>query len=84
MECYMFLAQGQKSIPPERLSRVAELIEPWFLFALIWTVGGTCDNDGRNKFDSFVREKTHELEVSDTLSLIQLVIVIWLSAISTY
>ena len=62
---FMFVRrQGHKSIPPDRLSRVEELIEPWFLFALVWTIGGTCDNDGRNKFDSFVREKSFEMKVS--------------------
>ena len=63
----MYLLQGQKQIPAERLNRVEELIEPWFLFALVWTVGGTCDNDGRNKFNKFVRDKSTEVGVSENL-----------------
>eukprot|EP00983_Pelagomonas_calceolata_P088937 1157259-Pelagomonas_calceolata.AAC.14 len=29
----------------------------WFLFCLIWGIGGTLDEDGRKKFDTFMREK---------------------------
>ena len=38
-----------------------QLIEPWFIFALIWSVGATCDGSGRKKFDSFLREKMKEV-----------------------
>ena len=31
------------------------LIEPWFFFALVWSVGGTC-GDGQ-KFDRFLRSR---------------------------
>jgi dynein heavy chain len=31
------------------------LIEPWFIFSLIWSVGATCDNDGRVKFSEWLR-----------------------------
>lgn len=48
--------QGEKPVPEERLSRVGELIDAWFVFSLVWTVGATCDNDGRKKFDAWMRE----------------------------
>lgn len=32
------------------------LIEMWFLFCLIWGIGGPLDEDGRKKFDAFMRE----------------------------
>ncbi|KAF6028263.1 DNAH1 [Bugula neritina] len=47
-------------IPQERLDRIGELIEPWFIFSLLWSVGGTVDNNGRKKFDAFLREKMKE------------------------
>ncbi len=28
----------------------------WFLFSIIWGVGGPLDEDGRKKFDAFMRE----------------------------
>jgi hypothetical protein len=33
----------------------AAAVELWFLFALIWGVGGTLDADGRKRFDGFMR-----------------------------
>lgn len=29
----------------------------WFLFCLIWGIGGTLDEDGRKKFDTYMRDK---------------------------
>jgi dynein heavy chain len=37
---------------PEALAAAVEL---WFLFSLIWGLGGTLDADGRKKFDGFMR-----------------------------
>ena len=48
----------------DRKERVKELIEPWFMFSLVWTVGATTDNDGRKKFDKFIREQSKTLGVS--------------------
>lgn len=56
--------QGEKPITEEQLARLNELIEPWFSFALIWSIGATCDNDGRVKFSEWLREKMAEKKVS--------------------
>lgn len=39
-----------------QLARIPELIEPWFFFSFIWSLGSTTDNDGREKFSDYVRE----------------------------
>ena len=60
-------SKGDKAIPAPRLARVSTLIEPWFMFSLVWTIGGTCDNNGREKFDKFLRSMFQEANVSHTL-----------------
>lgn len=47
--------QGLKKIAPEKLSRIPELIEPWFIFSLIWSVGATGDSVGRSSFSHWLR-----------------------------
>lgn len=48
--------QGKK-ISDKKLAVIERLIEPWYLFSLVWSVGATCDGDSRKKFDVFLREK---------------------------
>jgi len=43
-------------IPPFRLKALAQMIEPWFFFALVWSVGATCDDAGRALFDEWLRQ----------------------------
>lgn len=33
------------------------LLLPWVIFSLIWSIGCTCDNDGRIRFDEWLRDK---------------------------
>ncbi|XP_053845413.1 dynein axonemal heavy chain 1 [Vidua macroura] len=49
--------KGFKTIPREKIARMGELIEPWFIFALIWSVGATGDSLGREAFSSWLRKK---------------------------
>uniref|UniRef100_G1R661 Dynein axonemal heavy chain 1 n=1 Tax=Nomascus leucogenys TaxID=61853 RepID=G1R661_NOMLE len=49
--------EGLKKIPSEKLSRIVELIEPWFIFSLIWSVGATGDSSGRTSFSHWLRLK---------------------------
>ncbi|KAK3096562.1 hypothetical protein FSP39_001310 [Pinctada imbricata] len=65
LDCFFtpFVPQeGDKPIPQERLDRIAELIEPWFLFSLIWSIGATGDNDSWSKFSKWLREKMKKEE----------------------
>ena len=32
------------------------MLEKWFAFALIWTIGASVNEDGRNLFDSAMRD----------------------------
>ena len=60
--------QGE-TIAPEKIKSVGRLIEPWFFFALVWSVGGTCDGDSRQKFDRFLRNKMQQEKVTVVLSV---------------
>eukprot|EP01018_Ginkgo_biloba_P007243 Gb_31254 [translate_table: standard] len=33
-----------------------QAIEPLFVFSLFWSVGASCDSNGREKFDSYIRD----------------------------
>ncbi|XP_054992649.1 dynein axonemal heavy chain 1 [Sorex araneus] len=49
--------EGHRKFPSEKLSRIPELIEPWFIFALVWSVGATSDNYSRLGFSLWLRNK---------------------------
>ncbi|XP_004676628.1 PREDICTED: dynein heavy chain 1, axonemal [Condylura cristata] len=49
--------EGLKKVSPEKLSRIPELIEPWFIFSLIWSVGATGDSNSRSSFNNWLRLK---------------------------
>ncbi|XP_075039903.1 dynein axonemal heavy chain 1 [Mixophyes fleayi] len=60
LECFFqpFIPrEGHKRIPQEKLNRIGELVDSWFFFSLIWSVGITGDSDGRVLFSRFLREK---------------------------
>uniref|UniRef100_A0A8C0VUI2 Dynein axonemal heavy chain 1 n=1 Tax=Cyanistes caeruleus TaxID=156563 RepID=A0A8C0VUI2_CYACU len=56
--------QGFRTIPREKIARMGELIEPWFIFSLIWSVGATGDSPGREAFSSWLRKKMSKERVS--------------------
>ncbi|CAG5113648.1 Oidioi.mRNA.OKI2018_I69.chr2.g7738.t1.cds [Oikopleura dioica] len=47
---------SMKRISPVARKRLDLLAEPWFIFSLIWSIGGTTDSEGRSKFDEFLRK----------------------------
>ncbi|XP_046394196.1 dynein axonemal heavy chain 1-like [Ischnura elegans] len=56
---------GADNKPPPRkpfLDLMPQLITPWFIFSLIWSVGATCDRDGRYIFSDWVRKTMEEYD----------------------
>ena len=41
-----------------------QILEPWFIFAVIWSIGATCYGEGRVKFNTFLRNKMKEVGVA--------------------
>ncbi|XP_068605783.1 dynein axonemal heavy chain 12-like [Brachionichthys hirsutus] len=50
----MVLAEPLKSNPEEKVIRI--WIMAAFAYALVWSIGGSCDSNSREKFSSFVRK----------------------------
>ncbi|GAB1605521.1 dynein axonemal heavy chain 1-like isoform X5 [Argonauta hians] len=50
---------------PEALARLKTLLEPWFFFSLTWSIGATCDHEGRILFSDWLREMMdlYEIEI---------------------
>ncbi|CAM4600221.1 unnamed protein product [Caretta caretta] len=60
LECFFepFIPiEGIRKLPREKTDRLGELIEPWFMFSLIWSVGATGDAQSRVAFSLWLREK---------------------------
>lgn len=65
----VFVSKGEKPIPAERLARLAELIEPWFIFSLVWSVGTTGDHESQIKFSNWMRETMKQEGVRNCIIL---------------
>ncbi|XP_025097584.1 dynein heavy chain 1, axonemal-like [Pomacea canaliculata] len=48
--------EGEKPPKEEILGILPDLIEPWFIFALIWSIGATSDGDSRFAFSDWLRQ----------------------------
>ncbi|KAG8436117.1 hypothetical protein GDO86_007286 [Hymenochirus boettgeri] len=60
LECFFqpFIPQeGHKKFSQEKLNRMVDLIESWFFFSLVWSVGITGDSEGRVLFSTWLRDK---------------------------
>ncbi|XP_046731532.1 dynein axonemal heavy chain 1 [Silurus meridionalis] len=58
LDCFFqpFDPREGKRLPPQ-VGRVGELIEPWFIFSLVWSVGATGDADSCQRFSAWLRDK---------------------------
>jgi len=59
LDCFFepFTPKETETLSAEKINAVPKLLEPWFIFSLIWSVGATCDGDGRRLFSNFLRRK---------------------------
>ncbi|XP_069792874.1 dynein axonemal heavy chain 1 isoform X2 [Narcine bancroftii] len=63
MDCFfqpLVPKEGTGGLPIEKLNLLDDLIEPWFIFSLIWSVGCTGDATSYTMFSNWLRQKMVE------------------------
>uniref|UniRef100_A0A8C4Z8H0 Dynein, axonemal, heavy chain 2 n=1 Tax=Gadus morhua TaxID=8049 RepID=A0A8C4Z8H0_GADMO len=64
---YDALATPDNGVNPADTEHFPHMVELWFLFSLIWSVGASVDEDGRKKMDNFLREIDGTFPTKDTI-----------------
>jgi dynein heavy chain len=60
LDCYLepyLLKEGEPAPTDIMISDLTTCIEPLFVIALVWSVGATCNEDGRKMFDGWLRSE---------------------------
>ncbi|XP_041639844.1 dynein heavy chain 1, axonemal [Cheilinus undulatus] len=63
MDCFFSpfnVKEGDKPPPKKKMDRLKELIEPWFFFSLVWSVGATGDAASCKRFSAWLKNKMAE------------------------
>jgi dynein heavy chain, axonemal len=60
-------ATPENACDPADASSYPTMLENWFLFCLIWGIGGSLDDPGRKAFDSFFREADPRIPTGGTV-----------------
>ena len=50
-------SEADEALSTEDISRLVAGLPSMFLFAVVWSIGATCDNQGRLEFDTFLRQR---------------------------
>ncbi|XP_061640433.1 dynein axonemal heavy chain 1 isoform X3 [Phyllopteryx taeniolatus] len=67
MDCFFSpfnFSEEDKPPPRNKLDRIKELIEPWFIFSLVWSVGATGDTPSAQRFSAWLRNKMSEEKIN--------------------
>lgn len=67
--CYLLeaLATVENGVDPADADNFERMLELWFLFSLIWSLGASVNEDGRKKMDNFIREMEGQFPPKDTV-----------------
>lgn len=67
MDCFFTpfnIKEGERPPPQAKLDHLKELIEPWFFFCLVWSVGATGDAASCQRFSAWLRSKMAEERIN--------------------
>ncbi|KNC97489.1 uncharacterized protein SPPG_07404 [Spizellomyces punctatus DAOM BR117] len=67
--CALFdaVATMENGVDPEDVDSYNRMIELWFLFSVIWAMGGSLTDNSRKRFDMFLREIEGQFPSKDTV-----------------
>ena len=67
--CNLFdsVSTVENGVDPQEPESYGRLIELWFLFSIIWSLGGSLTDASRKKFDMFLREIEGQFPSKDTV-----------------
>ena len=57
----------ENGVNPDDTENFSRLLEMWFLFSIIWSIGASVDEDGRKKMDNLFREMEGGISAKDTV-----------------
>ncbi|XP_071059360.1 dynein axonemal heavy chain 1-like [Pseudochaenichthys georgianus] len=66
MDCFFNpfnIKENERPPPKKKLDRLKELIEPWFVFSLVWSVGATGDAASCKRFSAWLKGKMAEEKI---------------------
>ncbi|XP_076603478.1 dynein axonemal heavy chain 1 [Chaetodon auriga] len=66
MDCFFNpfdIKERERPPPQKKLDRLQELIEPWFFFSLVWSVGSTGDAASCKRFSAWLKNKMAEEKI---------------------
>ncbi|XP_074517159.1 dynein axonemal heavy chain 1 [Sebastes fasciatus] len=66
MDCFFNpfdISEDERPPPQKKLDCLKELIEPWFFFSLVWSVGATGDADSCKRFSAWLKNKMAEEKI---------------------
>eukprot|EP00163_Fabomonas_tropica_P002875 TRINITY_DN1232_c0_g1_i1.p1 TRINITY_DN1232_c0_g1~~TRINITY_DN1232_c0_g1_i1.p1 ORF type:complete len:4516 (+),score=1594.38 TRINITY_DN1232_c0_g1_i1:127-13674(+) len=64
---YEALATPENGVNKDDTDFYSRMIELWFLFAAIWSIGAAVDEESRKKFDGYLRELEGQFPTKDTV-----------------
>lgn len=65
MDCLAVPPKKSQEIPSNDNEEI--LTKMWFFFCLVWSLGASIDEAGREKFDSYIREMDGIFPIVDTI-----------------